>query len=281
MTTTVDLHLHTTASDGRLSPAELVEMAVRRGLEIIAITDHDTTDGIDAALEAAKAFANLTVIPGVEINTDIPNGEVHILGYFIDYHQTHLQNILATLRSARIDRAKKMLAKLEGLGILIDWERLLQLARDGAVGRPHVAQAMYEGGYVASFQEAFDRYLDRNGPAYVERYRLTPVEAVELVTQAKGLPVLAHPADLEKLEELLTQLQKAGLVGLEAYYNDYPIQTVREFVALANKHGLIASGGSDFHGNENNPPLGSVYVPPDAAQQLIALAKARQEVMSE
>jgi len=149
------------------------------------------------------------------------------------------------------------------------------------VGRPHIAQAMYEGGYVASFQEAFDRYLNRDGPVYVERYRLTHVEAVELVVQAKGLPVLAHPADLEKLEVLLPQLQKAGLVGLEAYYNDYPIQTVRELVALANKHGLIACGGSDFHSNENDAPLGSVYVPPDAAQQLIALAKARQEVMPE
>jgi predicted metal-dependent phosphoesterase TrpH len=174
-----------------------------------------------------------------------------------------------------------MVAKLEGLGISIEWERVLQLAKGGAVGRPHIAQAMYENGYVGSFQEAFDRYLGRNGPVYVERYRLTPLEAVELVVQVKGLPVLAHPAELADLEDLLTQFQKAGLVGLEAYYNGYPIQTVRELVALANKHGLIASGGSDFHGNENDAPLGSVYVPLNAAQQLIALAKRRQEVAAE
>jgi len=281
MTPTADLHLHTSASDGRLNPAELVELAAARGLKVIAITDHDSTAGIDAAFEAAKAFPSLTVIPGVEINTDIPNGEVHILGYFIDYHQPDLQRTLATLRGARLDRAKKMVAKLEGLGISIEWERVLQLAKGGAVGRPHIAQAMYENGYVGSFQEAFDRYLGRNGPVYVERYRLTPLEAVELVVQVKGLPVLAHPAELADLEDLLTQFQKAGLVGLEAYYNGYPIQTVRELVALANKHGLIASGGSDFHGNENDAPLGSVYVPLNAAQQLIALAKRRQEVAAE
>ncbi|OGO04464.1 MAG: hypothetical protein A2Y60_04190 [Chloroflexi bacterium RBG_13_54_9] len=281
MTPTADLHLHTSASDGRLNPAELVELAAARGLKVIAITDHDSTAGIDAAFEAAKAFPSLTVIPGVEINTDIPHGEVHILGYFIDYHQPDLQRTLATLRGARLDRAKKMVAKLEGLGISIEWERVLQLAKGGAVGRPHIAQAMYEKGYVSSFQEAFDRYLGRNGPVYVERYRLTPLEAVELVVQVKGLPVLAHPAELADLEDLLTQFQKAGLVGLEAYYNGYPIQTVRELVALANKHGLIASGGSDFHGNENDAPLGSVYVPLNAAQQLIALAKRRQEVAAE
>ena len=281
VTSTVDLHLHTSASDGRLSPAELVEMAAARGLKVIAITDHDSTAGIDAALEAAKAFPSLTVIPGVEINTDIPHGEVHILGYFIDYHQPHLQRTLATLRGARLDRAKKMVAKLEGLDIFIEWEHVLQLAKGGAVGRPHIAQAMYEKGYVGSFQEAFDRYLGRNGPVYVERYRLTPLEAVELVVQVKGLPVLAHPAELEDIEDLLPQFQKAGLVGLEAYYNGYPIQTVRELAALANKHRLIASGGSDFHGNENDGPLGSIYVPSEAAQQLIALARTRQEVMTE
>src|SRR4030042_1184344 len=164
VTSTVDLHLHTSAADGRLNPRELGELAAARGLKVIAITDHDSTAGIDAAFEAAKAFPSLTVIPGVEINTDIPHGEVHILGYFIDYHQPDLQRTLATLRGARLDRAKKMVAKLEGLGISIEWERVLQLAKGGAVGRPHTAQAMYEKGYVSSFQEAFDRYLGRNWP---------------------------------------------------------------------------------------------------------------------
>ncbi len=281
MTSTVDLHLHTSASDGRLSPVGLVEMAAARGLRVIAITDHDTTAGIDAALEAGKAVPSLTVIPGVEINTDIPDGEVHILGYFIDYHQAGFQRTLATLRGARLDRAQKMVSKLAGLDIFIDWEHVLQLAKGGAVGRPHIAQAMYEKGYVGSLQEAFDRYLARNGPAYVERHRLTPLEAVELIVQVKGLPVLAHPADLEDIGDLLPRFQKVGLVGLEAYYNGYPFQTTRELVALANRHRLVATGGSDYHGNDNDAPLGSTRVPLEAAQRLIALARARREVMTE
>lgn len=278
----VDLHLHTTASDGRLTPGEVVGVAAKKGLSVIAITDHDSIDGIAPALLAAEPFPSLRVIPGLEINTDIPNGEVHILGYFVDYRDTELKRALETLRSSREARARKMIAKLGELGIDVEWQRVRELAGGGSVGRPHIAQAMFERGYILSFQEAFIKYIGRQGPAYAERERLSPAEAVALVVKAGGLPVLAHPADIDDLEELLIELKQAGLVGLEAYYNGYHRKTIARLVDLADKHGLITSGGSDFHGLESGDerPIGGVDVPLDCAERLIALAEQRsQEVM--
>ncbi|MFQ5924821.1 MAG: PHP domain-containing protein, partial [Dehalococcoidia bacterium] len=190
-----DLHLHTRASDGRLTPGEVVALAAKKGLSVIAITDHDSIEGIAAALVAAESFPSLRVIPGVEINTDIPDGEIHILGYFIDYHSKELKQTLQRLRHAREIRAQRMIAKLAKLGIPVEWRRVKELAGGGSIGRPHIAQAMFEGGYIPSLQEAFKRYIGRQGPAYAERERLSPVEAVELVVKAGGLPMLAHPAN--------------------------------------------------------------------------------------
>lgn len=273
----VDLHLHTTASDGRHSPEELVAMAALRSLRVIAITDHDSTEGIEAALKAARAYAGLRVIPGIEISTDIPHGEVHILGYFIDYQDEELQTILTSLREARLDRAKKIVAKLEKLGIRIDMKRVLELSGGGSIGRPHIAQAMFEGKYIPSLQEAFLRYIGRNGPAYAERHKLTPSEAVELIVKKRGLPVLAHPADIEpldKLERLLLELKKVGMVGLEVYYNGYTLEATRRLEGLARKHGLIPCGGSDYHGlqSDKEGELGGVDVPMESALRLIQLA---------
>jgi len=228
----VDLHLHTTASDGRLDPGVLVGVAAKKGLSVIAITDHDSIDGIAPALLAAESFPSLRVIPGVEINTDITNGEVHILGYFIDYRNKELERALETLRNSREARARKMIAKLGELGIDVEWQRVKELAGGGSIGRPHIAQAMFERGYILSFQEAFIKYIGRQGPAYAERERLSPVEAVALVVKAGGLPVLAHPADIADLEELLIELKQAGLVGLEAYYNGYRRATIARLVDL-------------------------------------------------
>ena len=280
----VDLHLHTTASDGRLDPGVLVGVAAKKGLSVIAITDHDSIDGIAPALLAAESFPSLRVIPGLEINTDITNGEVHILGYFIDYRNKELERALETLRNSREARARKMIAKLGELGIDVEWQRVKELAGGGSIGRPHIAQAMFERGYILSFQEAFIKYIGRQGPAYAERERLSPVEAVALVVKAGGLPVLAHPADIADLEELLIELKQAGLVGLEAYYNGYNRKTINRLVDLAGKHGLLTSGGSDFHGLEsaNEIPIGGVDVPFDCAERLVALAQQRdQEVVTQ
>lgn len=215
----VDLHLHTTASDGKLSPAEIVRKAVGLGLNVIAITDHDSVEGVEPAFAAAEDFPSLLVIPGVELSADIPGGEVHILGYFIDHHHQGLKRSLESLRNSRRERGRKIVAKLAQLNIDVDWQRVLELAAGASVGRPHIAQAMMERGYISSLREAFTKYIGRNGPAYVERERLTPLQAVELVLSAGGLPTLAHPADIEGLESLIPQLKQFGLVGLESYYN--------------------------------------------------------------
>ena len=276
----LDLHLHSTASDGRFSSQELISMAASSGLEAIAITDHDSVEGVVPALLAAQKFPSLKVIPGVEVSTDVPHGEVHILGYFINYRDPELIGKLEKLRSTRRVRARRMLAKLANLGIHIEWERVQEIAGDGSIGRPHIAQAIFERGYVSSPKEAFVKYIGREGPAYVERKKMTPEQAVELVVKTDGLPVLAHPADIDHLEELIPRLQKVGLVGIEAYYNGYQSKLVKYLASLAHKYGLIASGGSDYHGLEgvSETTLGGVAVPFECLEQLFALARQRPVV---
>ncbi len=276
----VDLHLHTTASDRQLSPAEIVRKAAEMGLSAIAITDHDSVEGVEPALAAAEAFPSLLVIPGVELSADIPRGEAHILGYFIDLREQGLKRSLESLRNARRERGRKIVARLAQLNIDVDWQRVLELAAGASVGRPHIAQAMMERGYISSLREAFTKYIGRDGPAYVERERLTPLQAVELVLSASGLPTLAHPADIKGLESLIPQLKQFGLVGLEAYYNGYPKQTISWLNGLARDHGLIPCGGSDYHGAEAGigSELGSANVPPECVAQLMALAERHQSV---
>jgi predicted metal-dependent phosphoesterase TrpH len=271
MISRVDLHLHTTASDGQFSPSELVAMALERDLLVIAITDHDTTAGLDEALEAARG-TGLEVIPGVEISCNVPHEEVHLLGYYFDHHHPALQGKLRAMRDARLQRAKGMVARLTSLGLPLPWEMVAELAGDGSVGRPHVAQSMLKMGYVASTDEAFDLYIGRNGPAYVERYKLSPSEAVSLVKEARGLPVLAHPL---KVMHFLPSLVEAGLVGLEVYYNGYSPEEIRELAALARKFDLIPTGGSDFHGPDvlDTVEMGGVWVPMESVERLRALAK--------
>ena len=272
-----DLHLHTTASDGRLTPQELVRKAVELKLDVIAITDHDSVEGVPPALEAAQSFTQLMVIPGVEINTDVPKGEVHILGYFLNYRNPELNRTLGELRNSRYERGKKMVANLVELGINIDWRRVEELAGKGSIGRPHIAQAMLEQGYVSSLREAFTKYIGRNGPAYVERKKLTPIEAVKVVLEADGLPVLAHPADIEPLEPFLLQLKKAGIIGIEIYYDGYDSKTIARLKRFARKLDLIACGGSDFHGLDEyiGADIGSVNLPRESVEQLISLSKRK------
>ncbi|HUU64796.1 MAG TPA: PHP domain-containing protein [Dehalococcoidales bacterium] len=273
----VDLHIHSTASDGRFSPEEIVRKAVELGLEVIALADHDSVDGIGPALKAARKFPRLRIFPAVEVSTDVPDGEVHVLGYFIDYTSRELAEELARFRSSRERRAQKMVAKLADLGVHIDWRRVQEIAGDGTMARPHVAQAMLEKGYITSIREAFDKYIARDGPAYVEREKLTPVEAVALIVRTNGLPVMAHPFTVPDPEVLISEMEAAGLVGIEAYYNGYTAGEISRLVSLADQHGLIVTGGSDYHGlgEIGEMMMGGVDVPMGSAERLIALAERR------
>jgi len=273
----VDLHIHSTASDGRLSPVDITHQAAERGLSVIAITDHDSVDGIASAMVTAKIFPRLRVIPGIELSTDVPQGEIHVLGYFIDYTDHEFQVILEGLRNSRFKRAQGMVAKLKNLGVHIDWERVQEIAGTGTIGRPHIAQTMLEKGYISSMKEAFDKYISRNGPAYVERDKMTPIEAVELILKFNGLPVLAHPFTASNPETMIIELKAAGLTGIETYYNDYTAAEINELISFADRYGLIPTGGSDYHGLEtaNETMIGGVDVPMESAERLIALAKQR------
>ena len=273
----VDLHIHTTISDGRFSPAEVVHKAAELGLAIIALADHDTVDGIVPALEAAKKFPQLRIIPAVEVSTDVPSGEVHVLGYFIDYTSQELAETLVRFRDSRERRAQGMVTKLAGLGIQIDWQRVREIAGDGSIARPHIAQAMLEKGYISSIKEAFDKYITRDGPAYVGREKLTPADAVALIVRTQGLPVMAHPFTVPDPEAMIIEMKAAGLVGLEAYYNGYTTDEINRLVSLADRHGLIATGGSDYHGlgGIGEAMIGGVNVPMASAERLIALAEQR------
>jgi len=269
----VDLHLHTTASDGQYSPAEVVHKACELGLACIAITDHDTTDGIEEALRAAEA-TTLQVIPGVELSTDVPRSEVHVLGYFVAYKEPSFQAKLDLFRDSRLNRAQRMVAKLARMGRPLDWRRVRQIAGAATVGRPHIARAMLEKGYVSSIDEAFDRYINRNGPAYVERMKVSPLEAIQLILEADGVPVLAHPL---YQNHLVPELARQGLVGLEAYSTGYTPDETRFLVELATKYGLLVTGGTDFHGEDVQPEhlLGGVMVPQAVVSRLEAYYQGR------
>ncbi len=275
----VDLHLHTTASDGALNPTELVREAKAHGLECIAVTDHDSTEGIEEA-QAEGDRLGVQVIPGIEMSTDIPRAEVHVLGYYLDYKNPEFQSTLRQLRDGRRDRAEKMVSKLAEMGLDVPWERVLEVAGQGSVGRPHIAQVMVERGYVSTLVEAFTDYIGRNAPAYVERYKLTPAEAVALVRQVDGLPVLAHPGEVMSLDTLLPELISAGLVGMECYYGDYSPETVEVLLELADGHNLIPTGGTDFHrvdASGHGPHFpGETWVPWESVRRLKALAAGQR-----
>ncbi len=270
----VDLHIHSTASDGKFSPEAIVGKAAGLGLKVIALTDHDTVDGIPPALEAVKAFPELKLIPGVEISTDLADGEAHVLGYFIDYTSRELGSALDRFRSSRQRRARGMVERLGALGMDIDWQRVQKIAGDGSIGRPHIARAMLEKGYVTAFKEAFDKYIGHGGLAYVAREKMTPEEAVELILQSHGLPVLAHPFTVSDPEAMIKKLKAVGLVGVETYYKDNTAEQTEAMLNLAEKYGLIATGGTDYHGigDSSEVMLGGVEVPPEAVERLIALA---------
>jgi len=273
-----DFHCHSTASDGILSPADVVTLAYDEGVRVLALTDHDSTEGIAEARAAVADKSDFTLIPGVEMGTDIPGGEVHVLGYFLEPGNAELQTVLEKLRASRKDRGRGMVEKLREMGFDVTWEQVQRFAGDGAVGRPHVAQALFEKGYVETVTEAFDKYIGRNGPAYVDRIKMTPRDAVATIVRLGGVACLAHPADLEDLDGLLAGLKDAGLAGMEVHYKLYDEETVARLAAAAERHGLLPLGGSDYHGlyGEDEPYPGGMRSPvPDSSTDAL-LARGRE-----
>jgi hypothetical protein len=264
----VDLHIHSTASDGSQTPQEIVAEAIQRGLTAIALADHDTVSGIDAALQAAAGLP-LLVIPAVEINTDVGPTEAHITGYWIDHRSAGLLELLGRTKQKRVERAEKMVERLRGMDIPIEMPMVLREAAGGAVGRPHVAMALVRMGVCGVPQEAFERFLKRGRPAYVRRYKLTPEEAIEAIRDAGGVPALSHPGLMHK-DDLIPRFVRAGLEGLEAYHTDHSLADIARYLELARRFGLVVVGGSDSHGPRGTRPveIGQVVVPDEVLAPL-------------
>ena len=269
-----DFHTHSTASDGRLTPTQLIDLAASQGVRYQALTDHDSTEGIREAREAAKRHEGFTLIPGVEMGTDIEGAEVHMLGLFLFPEDDELQQALSGLRDGRIGRAQGIVSNLRGMGLMIEWERVQQIAGEASVGRPHIAQALLEKGYVSTVAEAFDRWIARNGPAYVERDKMTPAECVRCIVERGGIACMAHPADLLNLDTILAELKDAGMAAMEVYYKDYPPETVERMRVSAERFGLLPLGGSDYHGifGPAEPLPGNIPLPDSSIEALMELA---------
>ncbi|WP_134114287.1 PHP domain-containing protein [Orenia marismortui] len=265
----IDLHIHTTASDGSFTPSELLEEAKRRELSTIAITDHDTVAGIEEAIERGKELG-IEVIPGIELTTYYQGQRVDILGYQIDYHNQELLAIIDNLQNSREVRAKQILAKLSNLGIELDFARLKEIAGETGVGRPHIARLMVEEEHVSEMQEAFDNYLEDGGPAYVPKYQLKPEDAIELIQGAGGIVVLAHPGIIDNNEIVKELINYEGLTGIEVYYSKHSKEETEYYLSLAQEKELIITGGSDCHGpaNEDKYLLGTVDVPYSLLEEL-------------
>ncbi|HHX02218.1 MAG TPA: PHP domain-containing protein [Firmicutes bacterium] len=240
-----DLHLHTIASDGSWSLGELIDKAKALGLTTIAITDHDTVD----AFRSQKAWhqGNLEVITGVEFSTEFHNHEIHILGYYIDINNPSLLAVLQQLQAERELRAQAMVERLNELGCQITYNRVQELAGPGTIGRVHIAQALIEAGYTQSIKESFSRFLEINGPAYVPRRKISIPDAIELITAARGIPVLAHPG-LVGDDQLIAEVINMGLMGLEVIHSSHNMVQITKYYQMARQFGLVPTGGSDCHG---------------------------------
>lgn len=275
----VDLHTHTTASDGLLTPAELIRLARERGLTALAITDHDTVSGLPEAVQAAGE-AGVELIPGIEISTSYQGQDVHLLGYYVDYTSRKFVEELKGLKEGRHKRNERIIERLNELGIPISMEKVVaKRPAEGNVGRPHIAQVLVDMGVVASVQEAFDLYLGKNGKAYVSLPRLSPQEGVKLILRHGGIPVLAHPG-LYGNDQLIGQLLAEGLEGIEVYHPDHSLAEVAKYERLAQEYQLLITGGSDYHGEGENGPfhgdLGSQPVGIEILDRLKALFRKKR-----
>lgn len=274
MPSRVDLHTHTTASDGTLTPPELFQEALELGIRVLAISDHDSTSGYEAVLPLASGRPEIRLIAAIELNGE-GSLACHLLGYFINVQNEAFQRQLADYRERRTERVRAMAQKLNELGSPVDFHRVQEIAQGGALGRPHLADALMEKGIVKSRQEAFDRFLKKGGSAYISGNSPTAEEGIQLIRGAGGIPVLAHPSYYTS-PELLDGLVAAGLMGIEAYYPDHSRALIEHYKDFAKKHQLVVTGGSDFHGpRTGRAALGSVPVPDSVIEDL---EKARDKV---
>ncbi|MBZ0159900.1 PHP domain-containing protein [Candidatus Methylomirabilis sp.] len=272
----IDLHTHSTASDGVLSPQGLVRFAKDSGISVLAVTDHDTLEGLPTAMAEGQRIG-LQVIAGVEITAHVGDLEIHILGHFIDPDDNRLVEFLASSRNDRVERARRMVEKLWGLGLPLDVTEVLSLAPGHSVGRPHVAQAMIRRGYVTSLKEAFDRYLTQGKPGYVERSRTPAALAIRAIKEAGGVPSLAHPGQYGH-DEIIPSLVQQGLMGLEVYHSEHDAGSLFRYERVCLEYGLLAVGGSDYHGTEGlrSMGLGRPALPEARFEQLLAARAASQ-----
>lgn len=266
----IDLHTHSLRSDGALSPVELVRRAAERGVRTLALSDHDTLSGVgEAVAEGDRLGAR--IIPATELNTESEWGDVHVLAYFVDPNDEPFEARMRWLRENRGRRIELMVENLNRLGYAVSLQRVQEIAQGGSLGRPHLAQALLEAGHVPTYDSAFDTLISKESPAYVPRVGLAPLEAVELVRAHGGVPSLAHPGTVIRLEELLPQLVTAGLSGIECYYGSHTPAWTSYCLVLAARYGLVPTGGSDFHGRgEHGADLGGVFVPPENVEALEA-----------
>ncbi len=257
----IDLHIHSYFSDGDLSPTKIVEKAAKLELKAIAITDHDNVEGIAEGIGAAKEH-RIEFVPGIELSSVYREMDVHILGYHINTNHPGLLKKIILLKEARRDRAKKIVQKLNGLGLDLKFETVLEMAGHGAIGRPHIANAMVKEELVYSAKEAFDKYLGYKSSAYVDKMDLSLSEACALIRQASGIPVLAHPAAYRDLLKFIDEMITNGIQGIEAIHSLHSNEDIKYFLELGKKKGLLLTGGSDCHGHrKDNPLMGQVRVP--------------------
>lgn len=262
-----DLHLHTTESDGRLSVTELIDVIADTEIQAFAITDHDTTNGLDKAISYVKKYPDMRLIPGIELSADVQDDEIHVLGYFLDYESEAFQTQLSGFREGRRERAQMMISKLSDLGMHVTWERVQAIAGDGTIGRPHIALALVEAGYFETPKEAFVNHLNRRGLAYAEVPKISPQEAIKMIKSVGGVAVLAHPYDITDMAKWIKTLKEEGLDGIEVFYGSYDAAVVDHLLRLSVSYDLIPTGGSDFHGLGNpgeirpgnvGPPLSTI-----------------------
>ena len=275
----IDLHMHTTLSDGRLTPEELVGLLDRQGVDVAAVTDHDSTEGLDAAIAAAERYPRLRLIPGIEISADHPTdpkSDVHVLGYFLDYHDDAFQERLQAFRDDRAYRGQRIVQRLGEQGYAVAWERVLEIAGKAGVGRPHIAQALVERGYIKTVKEAFNGLLNDEGTAFVGRSHISIAESVELIASVGGVAVLAHPLYVPGYEELIPQLASFGIVGFEVHYGEWAPEQRKSLARLAERYGMLPTGGSDYHamGHEGEHLPGTAGPPAEVFAELEKRAEA-------
>jgi 3',5'-nucleoside bisphosphate phosphatase len=262
-----DLHLHTVFSDGTYTPEELISRSVKSGLSAIAVVDHDTVGAIEPLMLAAKD-QEIEALPGIELSAEYEGREVHILGYLIDYNNVKLIEKLESLKKNRIERIYKIVDKLKENGIGLAAESVFDISGCGTVGRLHVARAMVKAKLVGSTREAFYKYIGDRGPAYVCNFKFSPAEAIKLIKEVGGIPVLAHPYTLSK-DDLIPAFVECGLMGLEVYYSEHTQGMVNFYLGLAKKYNLLVTGGSDCHGNAKpEVKIGSIKIPYELVEKL-------------